>query len=86
MPEAYALRFKRDAERELDRIPRANLARIMKRIHQLAFQPRPSGCKKLGEPSIYRVRQGDYRVLYQIDDENRIVAILKVGHRREVYR
>lgn len=86
MPGNYSLRFKRDAERELRRLPKADIQRLLDRIHRLATAPRPPGCKKLGEPSIYRMRQGDYRVIYAIDDTQRIVEVLRIAHRREVYR
>ncbi|BFU92240.1 MAG: hypothetical protein NTAFB01_34270 [Nitrospira sp.] len=53
----------------------------------MAKQPRPSGCEKLsGESELYRIRQGDYRVVYGIDDAARLVEVVKIGHRREVYR
>jgi len=86
MSGAYSLRFKRDAERELERLPKADVKRIRERIDQLQFLPRPPGCAKLGDPNIFRVRQGDYRIIYQVDDARRVVEILTIGHRREVYR
>lgn len=86
MPSGYTLRVKRDAERDLERLPQADRRRTINRIRRLAVEPRPVGCKKLGEPDIYRIRQGDYRIIYQIDDALRVVQILKIGHRREVYR
>lgn len=67
--------------------PRAARARIVARIQALAQSPRPHGSQKLaGEQSLYRLRQGPYRIVYAIDDERRIVEVFKVGHRREVYR
>lgn len=86
MPEGYRLRLKRSAERELRSLPGADLKRIVKRISQLAGQPRPLGCEKLSGQPAYRIRQGDYRVLYTVDDKQRLVQIVKIGHRREVYR
>jgi mRNA interferase RelE/StbE len=57
------------------------------RIKALAGDPRPNGCEKLaGASNAWRVRQGDYRILYTVDDETRVVDIFKIGHRREVYR
>jgi mRNA interferase RelE/StbE len=57
------------------------------RIQALSTDPRPPGCEKLsGHPDRYRVRQGDYRVVYSVDDVERVVLVVKVGHRREVYR
>jgi mRNA interferase RelE/StbE len=61
--------------------------RVVRRIAALATEPRPHGCEKLtGATSAYRVRQGHYRVIYLVDDAERTVDVLKVGHRREVYR
>lgn len=86
MSGAYRLRFKREAERELERLPKADGKRIRKRIDRLQFAPRPPDCKKLGDHNIYRVRQGDYRIIYRVDDAQRVIDILIIGHRREVYR
>ena len=80
------MRFKRSAENELRRLPKADLRRILKRIERLQAEPRPPGCEKLFGESIFRVRQGDYRILYLVDDGHRIIEIYKIGHRREVYR
>lgn len=69
----------------LDR--RADRARIMERIHNLAGNPRPHGSKKLEGPfERYRLRQGDYRILYEIRDEVLVVTVVQVGNRKDVYR
>ena len=86
MPASYSLRIKRSAERELRNLPRKDLLRIIRRIQRLAAEPRPSGCEKLVGENGYRLRQGDYRILYLIDDDARVVEIYKIGHRRDVYR
>jgi mRNA interferase RelE/StbE len=84
---SYSLRIKRSAEKELKKLPAGDLRRVVDRIHDLAQQPRPSGCEKLsGEAERYRVRQGDYRIVYGIDDAARLIEVVKIGHRREVYR
>ena len=84
----YRLSIKRSAARELEAVAqKTDRQRLVARIEALAENPRPSGCEKLaGHSDRYRVRQGDYRVVYSIDDAERIVLIAKVGHRREVYR
>ncbi|WP_413933170.1 type II toxin-antitoxin system RelE family toxin [Nitrospira sp. BLG_1] len=83
----YSLVIKRSAEKELKAVPSGDLKRVVDRIQSLAQQPRPSGCEKLsGESERYRIRQGDYRIVYGIDDTAHRVEIVKVGHRREVYR
>lgn len=86
MTGSYNLITKKSAERELRAIPKQDMRRIVARIQGLAQHPRPSGCEKLSEHERYRVRQGDYRIIYAVDDESRTVEIVKIGHRREVYR
>ncbi len=86
MPEPYRLFFTRSAKRELEHLPRQVVELLKPRIDQLALQPRPHGCQKLIGTPFHRIRQGDYRVLYAIHDEERRVEIIKIGHRREVYR
>jgi mRNA interferase RelE/StbE len=82
----YSLLVKKSAERELRAIPKPDLRRVMDRIKELAHNPRPPRGEKLSGQDQYRIRQGDYRVVYTVDDAERTVEIVKVGHRREVYR
>ena len=82
----YRILVKKSAAAELERISGEDLSRIVKRISALAQDPRPRGCEKLSALERYRVRQGDYRIVYSIDDAERTVTIFKIGHRREVYR
>lgn len=86
MTASYSVAIKRSAERELRRIPRQDLRRVVTRIQGLAREPRPPGCEKMSGEERYRVRQGDCRIVYAVDDEARIVEVVKIGHRREVYR
>ncbi len=87
MTEPYSIVIKRSAEKELKAVPLGDLKRVIDRIRGLAKQPRPLGCEKLsGELERYRIRQGDYRIVYSIDDAARVVEVVKIGHRREVYR
>lgn len=87
MTEPYSIIIKRSAEKELKALPSGDLKRIILRIRDLAQQPRPSACEKLsGESERYRIRQGDYRIVYGIDDDAHRVEVVKIGHRREVYR
>ncbi|MGH9352454.1 MAG: type II toxin-antitoxin system RelE family toxin [Terriglobia bacterium] len=72
--------------KEIRAIPKKDRQRITFRMQSLASDPRPSGCEKLSGEHRYRVRQGDYRILYSIDDSTEMVDIVKVAHRREVYR
>jgi mRNA interferase RelE/StbE len=84
----YSLEIKRSAIGEIEAVSTKNdRRRVVARIRALAKEPRPPGCEKLsGHRDRYRVRQGSYRVVYSIDDAKRIVLIVKVGHRREIYR
>jgi mRNA interferase RelE/StbE len=83
---AYSLFFKESVEKDLDGIPKKDLRRILARIKSLAGEPRPRGCEKLTGQGRYRLRQGRYRIVYAIQDEVRIVTMVKVGHRKDIYR
>ena len=82
----YELLIKRSAAKELEALPTTNRRRVAAKIHALSVHPRPPGAEKLSGDDKYRVRQGDYRVLYEIDDGGRTVTIVRIGHRRDVYR
>jgi mRNA interferase RelE/StbE len=82
----YNIEFKPSVWKDLDRVPKADRLRILKRVDQLADDPRSFGSEKLsGHKDRYRIRQGNYRILYSIEDDRLIVVVVKVGHRREVY-
>jgi mRNA interferase RelE/StbE len=84
---AYRLLIRRSAEKEIAALPPDLRTRIIEKIRGLAVIPRPSGCKKLsGEDRAWRIRIGDYRVVYEINDSAQYVEIRVVAHRREVYR
>ena len=82
----FEIRFKESVARDLRQLPNRDIERILKRIHKLQKEPRPTGCEKLSTQERFRVRQGNYRIIYEVDDENQIVIVYKVGHRREVYK
>ena len=82
----YNIYLRKSAAKELEGIPRRELRRIVQRIRSLATNPRPPGCEKPTAQELYRIRQGDYRVVYSVQDSERSVWIVKIGHRREVYR
>ncbi|OGU15934.1 MAG: addiction module antitoxin [Geobacteraceae bacterium GWC2_53_11] len=82
----YSIFFKESVRKDLDAIPKGDLLRIMERIGNLADDPRPAGSEKLSGHNKYRVRQGNYRIVYSIQDTELTVWVVKVGHRREVYR
>lgn len=83
---SYELKFKKSVARDLRSFPKQDVKRIMQRIRSLADDPRPAGCEKLSGQERYRVRQGAYRIVYEIEDARLTVLVVKVGHRREVYR
>jgi mRNA interferase RelE/StbE len=82
----YELRFMPSVAKDLRGIPKSDVQRILARIEALRDDPRPPGTEKLSAQERYRVRQGVYRILYTIDDAVLIVEVVKVGHRRDVYR
>lgn len=84
--EEYSLTIKPSALKELEGVPKKIAQQIVKRIKSLAMNPRPTGSQKLSGRERYRVRQGDYRVIYGIDDSKKLVDVVKIAHRREVYR
>ena len=83
----YKLQIKPSAVREIEAIPqKQQRQRIVARVRALADDPRPRGCEKLSGMDRYRVRQGVYRIVYSIEDDDLIVYVVKVGHRGSVYR
>lgn len=83
----YSILLKRSAQKEIEAVgSKRDRRRIVKRIQGLAADPRPPGCEKLSGSSFLRVRQGRYRIVYEVRDTELIVLVVKVGHRREVYR
>jgi mRNA interferase RelE/StbE len=83
---SYSLEIKRSAAKELSQLPRKDRGRVIARIEALAQDPRPAGAEKLSGQERYRVRQGDYRILYEIEDQVLRIMVVKIGHRREGYR
>lgn len=83
---SYSVAFKRSAAQELADLPARIRRRVAARIGELAQDPRPFGSEKLSGEEKYRLRQGDYRVVYGIDDRELVVFVWAIGHRRDVYR
>ena len=82
----YKVEIKKSAVKELNNLPSNDLKRIIQKIHNLADNPRPPDSKKLTSEEKYRIRSGNYRILYLIEDDVLIIYIVKIGHRRDVYR
>lgn len=84
---SYSVVWKRSARKELRKLPHHAVSRVVSAVGQLATAPRPSGTRKLaGSSGSYRFRIGDYRVVYSIFDKELVIEILRVGHRKDVYR
>jgi len=84
---AYKIEWKRSAIKELEKLPRQIVARVVDAVAELANAPYPSGTRKLvGSENTYRIRIGDYRVLYDVYDDKFIVEIIRIKHRRDVYK
>lgn len=84
---SYKVSFRRSAEKEFRKVPVKDLRRIPEKIAFLSEDPRPPGSQLLkGENRYYRIRQGDYRIVYEADDSARSLIVIKLGHRREIYR
>jgi mRNA interferase RelE/StbE len=82
----YKVLIRRSAADELGSIPKKDLRRIVEKIRSLEDEPRPHGYENLSAQERYRIRQGDYRIVYSITDAGKIVEIFKVGHRSEIYK
>lgn len=84
---AYKLVFKSSVEKDLRPIPKATISRILSRVAKLQEEPRTRGTVKLsGAEKLYRIRVGNYRVIYEIDDEKELIIVQYVRHRQEAYR
>jgi mRNA interferase RelE/StbE len=84
---SYRVGFKASAEKSLDRLPKAIQARVIEKATALGHDPHPPGSTKLAGPSgLWRVRIGDYRIVYLIDDDQQMVDVRIIAHRRDVYR
>jgi len=82
----YELRIRPSVAKDLRGVPKVDIKRILARMQSLRQDPRPPGCEKLSGAELYRVRQGTYRIVYEIVDATVVVEVIRVGHRREVYR
>ncbi len=82
----FELRFKRSVAKDLRGIPREVVNRVLARAELLRDNPRPPDSEKLSGHELYRVRQGDYRIVYSIDNDEVVVEVIKIGHRRAIYR
>ena len=83
----YAITFARSARKELERLGEPIRTRVFRRIERLGSDPRPMGCRKLeGAEDLWRIRTGDYRIIYSVDDSRHFVDIIAIRHRSDAYR
>lgn len=82
----YRIELRRKVQHSLDKLSRRDFDAVLKTIQNLADSPRPRGVEKIKNGGLWRVRQGDYRIVYNIDDKQQIITVVRIGHRREVYR
>ncbi len=82
----YAVEVLRSAQKQLERVPRDRQEQILSVLAELADVPRPEGCMKLAGREAWRIRVGDYRIVYEIRDERRVVIVVVVAHRKDAYR
>jgi mRNA interferase RelE/StbE len=83
---AYKIYFRESVEKDLKKISKKDVEKILQRIKSLATEPRPPSCEKLTDQERYRIRQGRYRIVYSIQDEEHTVFIVKLAHRKDIYR
>jgi mRNA interferase RelE/StbE len=82
----YDIEIRRKAQSSLDKLPAKDFCAIIDAIKNLANSPRPKGIEKIKNAGLWRIRHGDYRIVYSIDDDKKLIIILRIGHRREIYR
>lgn len=82
----YKIYFRQSVLKDMAKIPKGELQRILKRIETLAVDPRPRGCEKISGQDRFRIRQSSYRIIYSIQDDELTILVVKIGHRRDIYR
>jgi len=82
----YKIELRRRAQRALDRLPKSDFQAVVEAMRELAQTPRPRGVEKVKITGLWRIRQGDYRIIYGIDEKQRLITVVRIGHRREIYR
>ncbi len=83
---SYKIEIKKSAAKEIYKLPKKTIKRVIEKIQALSDTPRPDGCKKLSGDEKYRIRVSDYRILYSIDDNLIVIFVVRVGHRKDIYR
>jgi mRNA interferase RelE/StbE len=83
---SYKIYFRKSAAKELGKLPNPEIQKIIQRIESLAIDPRPIGCEKLTGQEFYRIRQGNYRIVYSIQADELTIWVVKIGHRKNIYK
>jgi len=83
---SYRIVIKKSAAKEIEKVQKKDRVRIVEKIRSLSRDPRPNGSKKLSGQEKYRIRQGNYRILYQVIDDELVINVVKVRHRRDIYK
>ena len=82
----YRVELRRSSQKALDRLQKQELFKIISTLVELEQNPRPKGIEKIRGTELWRIREGDYRLIYHIDDGKKIITVVRIGHRRDVYR
>lgn len=82
----YKIELRRQAQRALDKLPKFDFEPVIEAIKDLGQSPRPRGIEKVKSTGLWRIRQGNYRIIYSIDDNEHLITVVLLGHRREIYR
>ena len=82
----YKIELRSLAQRALDKLPKTDFQVVIETTKELALTPRPRGVEKVKNTGLWRIRQGEYRIIYSIDDKKLLVTVVRIGHRREIYR
>ena len=82
----YKVELRRRPQRTLDKLPKTDFEAVVEAVRELAQTPRPRGVEKVKTAGLWRIRHCDYRIIYTIDDNQQLVTVLRIGHRREIYR
>ena len=82
----YRIYIKPTAVKELKEIPKRDVSKIIDKIRSLSSNPRPPGCEKLSTDEKYRIRQGRYRIVYSVENGKLLILVIKIGHRKDIYR
>lgn len=82
----YRVDLRQRVKRELDDLPEKDCQTLVKALVNLEENPRPPGVEKIRRTDLWRIRKGDYRVIYHIDDQEQVITIVRIGHRKDVYR